>query len=285
MIINFKRVGARLGQALAFAGLLTLLGSSVTSAQAVTPLMGSTPPASEMGVAVAPHAKTIYTLVPEIGTELAENYSFLKPVTPSKAGFLYKVIGYNFNTLADIRYESSVVNASLKTTIKNEAMAQQKGLEAAAAVDATLMANEYTVPVPARVEIKNDALHSTTYYERDDSVVVVKVKKGNVSITADTRQGLWTSAALTTSFVQELIDGNQTIKHSKGDKTSSWWQAAARKGKTLTYSRPVFSGVASHQEADMFIGTSQQNGRNYHFVQEDGQWKLAGNGHDKKHWR
>lgn len=285
MIINFKRTGARLGQALAVAGLITLAGSSVVSAQTASPLVSGATPISEMGTAVAPHAETIYSLVPEMGINLADNYTYLKPATPSHAGFLYKVIGYNFNTLADTRYESSVVNTSLKTTVKGST-AQQQGLEAAAAAGATLTANEYTVPVPSRVPVKNDALHSTTYYERDDSVVVVKVENGNVSITADTRQGLWTSAGLTTDFVQQFVDGKQSMQHVKGDKTSSWWQGDARKGKTLTFSRPVFTGVASQQQADMFIGTSQTNGHNYHFVQQDGLWKLAGSGHDdQNHWR
>jgi hypothetical protein len=238
-----------------------------------------------MGVAVAPHAETIYTLVPQVGTNLADNYKFLKPVTPEHAGFLYKVIGYNFNTLADTHYESSVVNTSFKTTVKGGNSAQQQGLEAAAAAGATLTANEYTVPVPSRVPVTNDSLHSTTYYERDDSVVVVKVENGNVSITADTRQGLWTSAGMTTDFVNQLIGGTQSMKHVNGDKTSSWWQGDARKGKTLTFSRPVFTGVGAQQQADMFIGTSQKNGHNYHFVQQDGQWKLAGSGHDHTYWR
>jgi hypothetical protein len=284
MIINFKRTSTRLGQALAVAGLLTFAVSGVTSAQPALPLVSGEAPVSEMGTSVAPHAKDIYTLVPEVSTQLAENYSFLKPTTPSRAGFLYKVIGYNFNTLADIRYESSVVNASFKTTIWNKSDAQKKGLEAAAAAGATLMANEYTVPMPPRVPVNNDSTRTTVYYERDDSVIVVKVEKGNVSITADTREGLWTSAGMTTAFVEELIGGNQNIQNVKGDRTSNWWQKAAREGKTLTFSRPVFSGVGSQQEADMFIGTSQHDGRNYHFIKEDGQWKLAGHGHDKKHW-
>jgi hypothetical protein len=275
----------RFGQVMAVAGLLLFTGSSAVSAQTATPLMSATPPSSEMGLATAPHAKTIDVLVPELGSQLANDYAFLKSFTPAHANFLYKVIGYNFYTLADTRYESSVVNASLKTTVKNDEKAQQKSLQVAAAVDVVLKANEYTSPVPARVTVKNDATHSTTYYERDDSVVVVKVEKGNVSITADTRQGLWTSAGMTTSFVQELINGNQSMKHVNGDKTSDWWQNDARKGKTLTFSRPAFSGVAGSQEADMFIGHGQRGGRNYHFVQQDGQWKLAGHGYDKNHWR
>jgi hypothetical protein len=285
MVINFKRTGARFGQALALAGVLIFTGSSVVNAQTMSPLMSSTPPSSEMGITVAPHAETIYTLVPQLRTQLTDNYAFLKPATPKQAGFLYKVIGYNFNTLADTRYESSVANTYLKTTIKNSAAAQQKGLEVAAAVGQTLTANEYTVPMPSRVPVVNDATRHTVYYERDDSVVVVMVEKGNVSIVADTRQALWTSAALTTTFVEELIAGNTTMQHVKGDKTSSWWQGAARQGKTLTFSRPVFSGVAQYKQADMFVGTSQKDGRNHHFVWQDDQWKLAGHGHDQHHWR
>jgi hypothetical protein len=271
MSINLKRMGVRLGRMLAVAGLVALAGPGVASAQTAPPLMSSAPPVSEMGTAVAPHDKTIYELVPAMGTEITDNYTFLKPVTPSRAGFLYKVIGYNFNTLADVRYESSVVNTSFKTKIQDKMLV-------------TLTANEYTVPMPPRVSVKNDALHSTTYYERDDSVVVVKVTKGNVSITADTRQGLWTSAGMTTDFVNELLGGNKQMAHVQGDKTSSWWQDAAKQGKTLVFSRPVFSGVGENQEADMFIGTSEKNGRNYHFVQEDGEWKLAGSGHDAIFW-
>lgn len=284
MITNVvKRTGTWCGRALAVVGLLTLAGSSAVSAQTASPLMSATPPASEMGAAVAPHAKTIYTLVPEIGTQLTDNYSFLKPVTSSRAGFLYKVIGYKFNTLADARYESSVAHASFKNTIKSHAVAQQKGLDAAAAVGVVLTANEYTVPVPSRVPVKNDASHHTVYYERDDSVVVVKVEHGNVKIVADTRQGLWTSAGMTADFVSQFISGDTSMQHVKGDKTSSWWQRAVREGKTLTFSRPVFTSVGSQQEADMYIGTSEKNGRNYHFIWQDDRWKLAGSGHDHDH--
>ncbi len=282
MITKLKQSGVQLARLLAIAGLLTLTGSSMVSAQTAMPLASGTTPSTEMGTLVAPHAQTIYTLVPQIGTQLANDYSFLTPVTPAHAGFLYKVIGYNFDTLADTRYESSVVNASLKTNLTSNK--QRQGLQAAAAAGATLLANEYTVPVPSRVPVMNDTMHNTTYYERDDSVVVVKVENGNVSITGDTRQGLWTSAGMTTSFVGQLIGGTQPMAHAKGDKTSTWWQDAARHGKTLVFSRPVFSGVATHQEADMFIGTSQKTGRNYHFVQQDGQWKLDGSGQDHVFW-